>query len=657
MRRTSITTFALMVACVATARLHAEDRPLLHPLFSDNMVLQRELPVPIWGWSTPGHRVRVTLEGRKGEAVADAQGKWMLRLGPFPAGGPYSMVVDEEPKRVVTIKNVLIGDVWIASGQSNMEMGIGGVNNARAEIERGDFPKIRLFTVAKRTAIEPQELVDGQWAVCSPEALQKTGFSAVAYFFGRDIHKDVKVPIGLIHSSWGGTVAEAWTSAEALKAIADFHPALSALEHARDDMKRGVNGYELRMDAWWRKIDPGSAEGMGWADPALDDSTWKTINLPERLEDAALPDFDGVVWFRKEIELPDDWAGKDAILHLGPVDDIDTTFVNGKKVGSTDEWDVPRRYRVARSVLKPGRNVIAVRAFDMQGAGGIYGRPDELKLERVGGRDPATISLVGPWRFKASAPKDQVAPKPERLDGNPNAVAALYNGMIAPLVPFAIKGAIWYQGESNVGRAVQYRTLLPTMIADWRARFHVGEFPFMIVQLANFLGTNPEPRDSAWAELREAQWLATKAVPKAGLAVAIDIGEAADIHPRNKQDVGRRLALAALALAYGGKKEYSGPTYRDMIIEGNRVRLRFDHVGGGLVAKGGGKLTGFAVAGADRRFVWADARIDGDEIVLSARGVEKPTAVRYAWADNPICNLTNKAGLPAVPFRTDRPEK
>jgi sialate O-acetylesterase len=381
--------------------------------------------------------------------------------------------------RSVTVGNVLIGDVWLASGQSNMEMGIGEVQNAAVEIAAADFPQIRLFNVPRTIALEPESRVDGRWLVCRPESLKRSGFSAVAYFFGRELHRELKVPIGLIHASWGGTVAEAWTSAEALRRLADFRAPLDDLDRARAGRKRGA------------------------------------------------------------------------------------------------------------------------------------------------GRDP-------------------------------NSVTVLFNGMIAPLVPFAVKGVIWYQGESNVGRADQYRRLLPALIADWRGRFGVGEFPFLIVQLANFLTPKPEPAESTWAELREAQWLTVQPVPKTGLAVAIDIGETGNIHPKNKQEVGRRLALAAEAIAYGKPVEFSGPTLREATVRGRTIRLSFDHLGGGLAARDGGPLRGFAIAGSDGQFVWASAVIDGAEVVVSAPEVAAPLAVRYAWAENPVCNLINKAGLPAVPFRTDR---
>ena len=634
---------ALVAVLVSSAI--AQERPFLHPLFTDSMVLQRDAAVPIWGWTRPGTEVKVGMAGKSAAAVAGADGKWLVRLGPFRAGGPHKIEVSG-PK-AVTVKDVLVGDVWICSGQSNMEMGMGGVNHAAEEISRASFPGIRLFTVAKRVAMEPESVPGGQWSACSPETVG--GFSAVGYFFGRHLHEQLKVPVGLIHTSWGGTVAEAWTSAEALETMPDFRPTVEQFEQMVAEINKGKDNFDAVFTEWWKKNDPGTRDG--WADPAFSAAGWKQMNLPQLWEEAGLPNYDGIVWFRKEVDVPTAWAGRDAALHLGPIDDIDTTWLNGEKVGGLEQYTEPRDYRVPEKLLKTGKNLIAVRVLDTGGGGGIYGRPEDMRLE-VQGEKP--ISLAGPWVYRESVPMAKLPPVPHRVENNPNTVTVLYNGMIAPLVPFGIKGAIWYQGESNAGRARQYRVLLETMIKDWRSRFGAGDFPFFIVQLANFMGTDPEPVDSAWAELREAQFLVSRDAPKAGLAVAIDIGDAADIHPRNKQDVGRRLALAALAVAHGQGIEYSGPVYSSMEKEGGKIRLKFGHLGGGLVVKGE-KLQGFAIAGEDRRFVWADATIDGDTVVVSSPKVEKPAAVRYAWANNPVCNLYNKAGLPAVPFRTDAP--
>jgi sialate O-acetylesterase len=632
------------------------NRPFLHPLFTDNMVVQRDCRVPVWGWCEPGRKVTVSLNGKKTTVRADAQGKWLARLGPFKAGGPFILTISGP--QTVTLTNVLLGDVWICSGQSNMEMGIGGVNDAPTEIAQANFPRIRLYTVPKHVAATPQNTVaSGEWLVCSPATVATGGwggFSAVGYFFGRDLCRDLNVPIGLIHTSWGGTVAEAWTSAEALRKMSDFRPALDQLAQMNANQKDQNLTFDRLMSDWYVQNDPGSLGGLGWGAADLAASDWKTMTLPQNWEQAGLPDFDGVVWFRRELDLPAGWAGKEARLHLGPIDDRDVTWVNGVRVGGMDDWSAARDYRIPAGVLKAGRNVIAVRVLDTGGGGGIYGQPAQLQLEPADAPDLQPVPLTGRWRYREGVALAKAKPVPQTLDNNPNVVTVLYNGMIAPLVSFAIKGAIWYQGESNASRARQYRTLLPTLIADWRSRFGVGEFPFLIVQLANFMETKAEPAESPWAELREAQLLTNLQVPKTGLAVTIDIGDAADIHPKNKQDVGRRLALAAEAVAYGMKLEYTGPIYRSLKVEKDRLRLRFDHVGGGLVAKGGGPLRGFAIGGADHKFVWAEATIEGDAVVVWSPRVPNPTSARYGWAENPIGNLYTQAGLPASPFRTDR---
>ena len=400
--------------------------------------------------------------------------------------------------------------------------------------------------------------------------------------------------------------------------------------------------------AWWAKNDPGSVSDA-WVAPDLDDNAWKTMALPANWEDAGLPDFDGIVWFRREIDLPADWDGKSATLHLGPIDDRDTTWVNGVRVGGVHSFAAPRDYDLTPGVLKAGRNVIAVRVYDGGYGGGIYGKADEMKLESALG----TLPLAGNWKYRASTELKNLTAMPASMSADANVPTFIYNSMIAPLVPYGIKGAIWYQGESNAWRAYQYRSILPTLIGDWRAQWQQGNFPFYIVQLANFMPQPQTPGDSDWAEFREAQYLTTQKVPNTGLASAIDVGDANDVHPHDKQTVGKRLALTALAKTYGQKLEYSGPEYQSqsMKIEGNKIRLKFAHAAGMKAQTG--EVKGFAIAGADKKWQWAQAKIEGDSIVVSSPQVLAPVAVRYAWANNPDANLTNEANLPAVPFRTD----
>ena len=651
--RAMIGTFTLALALIAGPRAEeGQGRPFLHPLFTGHAVLQRDAPIPVWGWTEPGQRVKVTLAGQSVETTADPQGKWLARFGPYPAGGPHVLTV-AGPKAEVEVKDILVGDVWICSGQSNMEWPVLASNRSKDEILSANFPRIRLFTVPKKVAVEPESTVDAEWEVCSPETVPQ--FSAVGYFFGRELHRELGVPIGLIDSSWGGTIAEAWTGAGALESMKDFQDAVAQIREEKDNEGKPPVRYEQAMAAWWKKNDPGSSDQPSWSEPKFDPAGWKTMNLPGTWEGKGLNEYDGIAWFRKDIDLPVAWDGKELELHLGRIDDRDTTFFNGVEVGQKDNWMASRDYKVPAGVAKAGRNVIAVRVLDTAGNGGFAGEEKDMRIVAVdSGVKP--MSLAGDWSFKVSTPIANLTTPPEPAGSNPNRVTVLYNGMIAPLKPFPIKGAIWYQGESNAGRAAQYRRLLPTMIRDWRAQFEVGDFPFFIVQLANFMEIKKEPVDSAWAQLREAQYLTTKALPNVGIGLAIDIGDAKDIHPTNKQDVGRRLALNALAIAHGKDVEFSGPVFKAKEVKGNAIKLTFDHLGGGLVAKGADKLEGFAIAGEDGQYAWADAVIEGDTVVVSSPKVEKPANVRYAWADNPICNLYNQAGLPAVPFRTDPPK-
>ncbi|MBI2298823.1 MAG: hypothetical protein HYU66_07730 [Armatimonadetes bacterium] len=483
MPRRLILPLALLL-CTAAAR--AADLPFLHPLFADHMVLQRDVSAPVWGWTTPGAEVKVSLAGQTVAATADDKGRWFARLAPLPAGGPYWMTVNGPQVRF--LEDVLVGDVWLCSGQSNMEMGIGAIG-APQDIAAAANPKLRLFMADHRVAGEPQPLVGGTWKPCNPQSVTEggwAGFSAVGYFFGRHVQQALDIPVGLIQTCWGGTVAEAWVSGEALRTMPDF---AGTVDGFRAQL-RSPDTFEAQMAEYWKQHDPGTSASPAWSDPAFDDVAWKTMPLPNAWENAGLPGFEGLVWFRKSVDLPADWAGQDLVLHLGPVDDRDTTYFNGTPVGGLDEWNLPRDYRVPGSLVKAGRNVIAVRVLDTGGAGGLYGQAGDLRLERPG---QAALALAGDWRYRDSTPMSGLPGPPQRFGNDPNLVTVLYNGMVAPLVPFGVRGAIWYQGESNAARPKQYRTLLPTLIRDWRSRFGVGEFPFLIVQLANFMAVRPEP--------------------------------------------------------------------------------------------------------------------------------------------------------------------
>jgi sialate O-acetylesterase len=653
MRWTRRASGVLALGLVLAAATGADADVRLPAIFGDHMVVQQDLKIPVWGWADPGESVTVTLGDRKASAKADADSKWRVSLAAVKAGGPLEMTV--AGKNTIKIADVLAGDVWVCSGQSNMEMSVGSSLNAAQEIAEAKYPEIRLFTVAKKVSPTPLEDCQGSWVLCSPETVG--GFSAVGYFFGRDLWKAEKVPQGLIHTSWGGTPAESWTTLETLRAR--FKPIADRYQLPGPDAAKDKAEYEAKLKAWEETgKDPGNTGSeKGYADPAHDLAAWKEIDTPGKWEDQGL-DLDGAVWMRRDVEVPEAWAGKDLALSLGAIDDYDTTYFNGTKVGAIGPetpnwWQTPRKYKVPGALVKAGKATIAVRVFDNYLGGGMTGAAEDLNLKPEAGGD--AVSLAGKWRYLVEFTiGDGHRPAQPQAPGdvnNPWLPSGLWNAMIQPIVPFGIRGAIWYQGESNAGRAYQYRDLFAAMIEDWRRAWGQGDFPFFFVQLANFTPRNDQPVASDWAELREAQTM-TLRLPKTGMAVIIDIGDAADIHPKNKQDVGGRLALAARKIAYGEDLVYSGPMYKSMKVEDGKVRLAFDHTGGGPVAKGD-KLVGFAVAGDDQKFVWADARIDGKTVLVGSPDVPKPAAVRYAWSNNPECNLYNKEGLPASPFRTD----
>ncbi len=619
-------------------------------VFSSNMVLQRNLEIPVWGWASPGERITISLGEQKIRTKAEESGKWFVKLEPIEAGGPYEMIIDG--KNEIRFLNVMIGDVWICSGQSNMEWRVVQSNNAEEEIASAKHPNIRLFTVPNKIDKEPQNNTDpAEWVICTPQTIGS--FSAVGYFFGRKLKKDLNVPIGLINTTWGGTVSESWTSAESIRNDPDFAEKLEELRSL--DMNKAQEEIENEFEIWYqsfRELDAGYNDGVYlWASAGYDYSSWDQMELPGLWENLGLDGLDGVVWFVKEIDLSDQDLSAGLDLNLGPVDDSDIVWINGNKVGETfNIYNRNRRYHIDTQILKPGINTVLVRVEDYSGGGGIYGDRNQMYLESNGSK----LSLAGTWKFKVGINK--VPPGFPRSDFGPNSYPTLlYNAMINPLIPYGIKGAIWYQGESNAGRAYQYRRIFPMLITDWRSHWGQGDFPFLFVQLANFMQPKDPPVESTWAELREAQTM-TLSLPATGMATIIDIGEADDIHPRNKQDVGIRLALSAYKVAYGKDIVYTGPTYESMNIEGNKVYIKLSNTGSGLEVRDPyGYLKGFTVAGSDKKFYWGKAqKIDDTTVMVYSDKVSEPVAVRYGWADNPHdLNLYNKEGLPANPFRTD----
>jgi sialate O-acetylesterase len=665
-----LATASVALLC-GNSTVHAEVTP--NPLFAEHAVLQEGATVPVWGTAAPGEAVTVEIAHQSVSVTAGADGKWLARLAPMKAGGPFTLTISGTNKLV--LGDILVGEVWVAGGQSNMERQLGlrvgqqPIDNWEKEVAAADHPQLRHFGVAQEKSLTPLSTVKGQWNVCTPEAVKD--FTAVGYFFGRDLQKARHVPVGIIHASWGGTPAEAWTSEAGLRPLPDFADTSEQLKLLIADPAAARRQYEARLETWFIANDTGSAEGRSWRDPALDAGSWKTMTLPTLWEDAGEPDLNGVVWFRKTFEIPPGFAASAAAavaeLQLGMVDDIDTTWINGVKVGATFGYNVLRRYELPPGVLKPGHNVVVVRVLDTGGGGGIWG---DQKLQLVfGGKVPAgavrtaslapapgqpaqatppaqpPIVLSGPWRYKVGMRLEDGPAPPVGITGDVMTPTVLYNGMIAPLLPYAIRGVIWYQGEANVRREEQYRSLFPATIADWRKGWGT-DLPFLFVQIAPFREMTPE--------LREAQLLTWQHTPRTAMVVTTDCGDANDIHPPHKQAVGARLALAARALAYGERIEYSGPVFDALKVKGGKATLTFTHTGSGLVAKGG-PLKGFAVAGTDGTFHPARAEIRGKTVVVTGGAVPKPVAVRYGWANVPDGNLFNKAGLPASPFRTDAP--
>jgi len=648
---------ALFLTCFLFLSVGLFSQLSLPTMFSNNMVLQQKAEAPVWGKAQPSSTVKIVPSWSKKQysVMTDAKGNWKTTIATPSAGGPYDITISATES--ITLSNVMIGEVWICSGQSNMEMplaGWGKINDYEREIAAANYPNIRLLQVEKATSsypLEDVEVASGGWQECSPSTIPN--FSATAYFFGRDLYQSMHIPIGLIHTSWGGTLAEAWTSSESLKMMPDFRERAGEFAQLPRDKEEQKDFFMKKFEEW---NDDVNSRDFGFhnnevvaAKSTFPDSDWITVSLPGQWENNGLPEFDGIAWYRKTIDIPENWEGNDLTLSLGAVDDNEVTWFNGEIIGSTDGAGIPRKYLIPAAKVKKGKAIIALRVLDTGGLGGFAGKETDLYIAPVG-KETLRENLNEGWKFKTSVNLNDVGAQPQNNIDSPHNPSTLYNAMIAPIVPYSIKGAIWYQGESNAGRAYQYRRLFPLMINDWRAKWGYA-FPFYFVQLANFMQQKEEPGESSWAELREAQ-LQTLHLHNTGMAVIIDIGDAVDIHPKNKQDVGTRLALQAREKTYGEMITGTGPLYHSYAIENGKIRISFAPSQSGLVSRGGA-LKGFSIAGPDKKFVQAAAVIEGDQVVVSSPDVPFPLAVRYAWADNPLCNLTNEAALPASPFRTD----
>ncbi len=629
--------------------LHAQVR--LPQLIADHMVLQRDVADPIWGWAAPGEKIAISFNGHTCKVKASADGSWQVELPIMRAGGPYTL--DIRGRNHLVISDILFGDVWFCSGQSNMVLPMERVKEKYPEEIAGavGFPMIRNFFVptAADVAGIHEDLPPSKWMEATPTNV--LAFGAATWFFAKQLYLQYHIPIGIINSSVGGKPIQAWISATGLKGFPVYAERVArfAARGFLDSLLHRVKA--AAPEPAPHRPDRGLAGPVKWYDSNYVPSGWHKFWLPGFWADQGVKGLNGVVWFRKEIEVPASMAGKPAKLFIGRIIDADETYVNGVKVGNITYQYPPRRYDVPAGLLRSGKNILTVRVTNKAGKGGF--EPDK-RYELTDG--VTHIDIRGDWQYKVG----QVFPFREWDESGIPAFSAseeptgLYNTMVAPAIRARIRGFVWYQGESNTGKPGEYRQLLPALMADWRSQWRQGELPFLYVQLPNFMDVRYSPSESHWAELREAQ-LDALSVPGTAMVVTIDIGEWNDIHPLDKKDVGDRLALAARHLAYGEKTLVcSGPIYRSARVDGNKIIVHFSNTGSGLLAKGGGELSGFAIAGADKKFVWAEARAAGDSVVVSSDEVAKPLYVRYAWADNPEdANLFNVEGLPASPFRTD----
>lgn len=620
----------------------------LPKLISDGMVLQRDKAVKLWGWASPDEVVTIRFNDRTYIVKTGGDRQWQLTLPAMKAGGPYKM--DISGKNHLVIKDILFGDVWICSGQSNMEFVMSRVKDKyAAQIAGSANPNIRQFFIYHQWNLKPQtDVKSNGWREVDPQTILQ--FTAVGYFFAKQLYEKYHVPIGLISSSVGGTPAEAWTSADGLKELPNY---LKQIKPYQDSAKVAeiVKKEAQLVNDWNKRVkeeDKGSIDQSDlWKSGDSAPSGWKPLTIPGTISIPELKNFSGILWIKKEIELSADMVGKNAELHMGNFSDWDTTYVNGQKVGYTNSRYYTRKYLMAGNLLKAGKNVIVIRMMvNSPPATFTDGKLYQLTTGNT------NIPLTGEWQYRIGVTVDAY-PK-AKLTNFSSKPTVLYNSMIAPLLNYSVKGVIWYQGEANTSQAYAYRTLFKAMINDWRGHFNQGDFPFLLVQLAGLRAKDKEPKESTWAELREAQAMAL-ALPNTGMAVAHDLGEWNDIHPLNKMDVGTRLALVAQKVAYNDKSVvYSGPVYQSMKVKNNQCSIHFTNIGTGLQVKNGGELSQFAIAGADRKFVWANARIEGDNVIVWSDVIDNPVAVRYAWSDNPEgANLYNKEGLPALAFRTD----
>jgi sialate O-acetylesterase len=670
----------LLIACMLSVGELAQAEVRLPCLFKDHMVLQEGTAVPVWGTANAGEHVTVTLAGQSAETSAGADGHWLVKLNLHGfGGGPYRLSI--AGTNTITLFDVLVGEVWLAGGQSNMEFALANSIGADAEIAQSTNPNLRQFLVKKAGSFDPVDSCSGQWVSASPATSGQ--FTAIGYYFAKQLQQDLKEPVALVSSYYGGSSVEAWLSPDAIEKLPEIKPVADARIAEDRSYPEKLAQFRQAYSAWQQKYhreDTPQAEHAKLADPAISTSTWRTEQISGGFTENSMPG-GGVLWLRKQITVTPDMAGVYLSLHFGAMHEFDDVYWNGVRIGGTSPESstsmndgntatLARRYDVPAKLMQAGQATLAVRIFNPAGPPSIDGIPR------------SQVELQGDWSVKiesqlpgldaaakAAFPEMPVQPANERSEPT-----ELYNGMIHPLIPFAIRGVIWLQGEANIRRAYQYRTTFPAMIEDWRAHWGEGEFPFYFCQLANWDAKTPVPGDSDLAELREAQSMALK-LPNTAEAITIDLGESDNIHFRDKKTVGLRLARIAMAKDYAHPMSYSGPVYVSSERAGSAMRIHFKFTDGGLVAapvpatytvdsregktmplvrnSPKSQLEGFQICGADHRWVWAEAKIEGDTVMVSSPQVRDPVAVRYGWAANPTVNLYNGAGLPADPFRTD----
>jgi len=643
----------------------------LPSLIGDNMMLQQKTDIRIWGHAS--HRCKINVSASwdaTGNTVTGEDGKWSVSLGTPEAGGPYTITIAAKDTSLI-INNVLIGEVWVCSGQSNMEMPLEGwppadtVMYSAATISAATATEIRLFNVQRKVAGEPLDECAGKWEICDPSTVSQ--FSATAYFFGKKLHDELGIPIGLIQSAWGGTPAEAWMSSGVLENAGEFIPEIKGIKESIPllaEYQSWLDGHKQLVappgEDQWKNL---SFDDENVPSPEFDDRGWPVMKLPGQFE-AVTGDFDGAVWFRKKIEIPQGMSGEKMILSLGPIDDMDRTYFNGKLIGSNEAsgfWQAERNYDIPNDLVKEGTNTIAVRVLDNQGGGGIWGKPESMKIS-VGEIRSRQIILDGDWKFQPVAEltgnkfyifdltkNDFSAIKRPKIIGA-STPTTLFNGMINPLTWYPVKGAIWYQGEANVGRAEQYSKIFPLMIQNWRDVWGIADFPFYFVQIAPYIYSGVDSTESAF--LREAQETALR-LPNTGMAVTLDIATVMNIHPPYKKEVGERLANFALAKDYNREVKFQGPRYKSMAVDGKIIKVQFDSIEEGLKAKDG-KLSEFEIAAEDAEYFKADAKIVKSEVWVTSSEVTEPLSVRYCWRNGATASLYNSAGLPALQFRSNK---